>query len=174
MAERVTIEARRGWSRAMMIFWAIEALFGLFFAGLGAVFLASEPWWLCAALVAAGLFLFLVGVMMAGVMGRVLRIRGPVIEMDGEGFIDRRISEQKVPWPEMRWGIVRNARFGDGLYFDVNRGFAATYRVAPPIAWLSAYNRPFSYPPHPVLTVGTGKSLEELAELMAQFSPASF
>ena len=174
MAERVTIEARRGWSRAMMFFWLIEAALGLFFAGLGAALLAEEDWWLCAAMAAAGLFLFLVGVMMAGVMGRVLRIRGPVIEMDAGGFIDRRISEQKVPWAEMSWGIVRNARFGDGLYFDVTRDFARTYRAARPMTWLSAFNRPFNYPPHAVLTIGTGKSLAELAGLMERFRPASF
>ncbi len=42
MAERVTIEARRGWSRAMMFFWLIEAALGLFFAGLGAEPLSDE------------------------------------------------------------------------------------------------------------------------------------
>lgn len=170
----VTIQPTRFWPRVMLAFWLIEAVLGLMFAGMGLGWLGHEQPLLLAAVTAGGLILAFAGLVMAAVCWAAAWPGGPAIEMSPAGFRDRRIADRLIPWASMRWGIVATGRGVASLQFDVDPGLARQLQVRPGSRWTGRLNRLFGYPQFTVMPLGTGKPVQELADLMSGYAQPSF
>jgi hypothetical protein len=167
MDGRVVIEATRFWPMISAIFWLAEAALGLVLGAMGLVWIGQEDWFVVAALIGASALLAFIGVLMCGASWSVVQISGPVIVMDKSGFLDRRISDQVIPWKAMRWGIFASGRGASSLQFHADP--AIGLRVKWPLRLMGRLNALFRNPPHTVLTLGTGKSVQELAGMISEF-----
>lgn len=171
MPERIEIKPTRFWPAIATAFWFAEAVLGFGFGGYGLSIAGQEHWFLVATLLAGSALLVLFGLVMGAVSLAILRLDVPVIVMDAAGFRDRRLSDQTVPWKAMRWGVFSTGRGGQSLQFHVDA--AMDYRTAWPHRVLGAVNKALRHPPHTVMTLGTGRSVQELAEMFARFREPS-
>lgn len=167
MPERIEIMPTRAGPLVSTVFWFAEAVLGLGLGGYGLSIAGREHGFLTATLLAGSALLVLFGVVMGAVSLAILRLDGPAIVMNAAGFRDLRLSDQTVPWKAMRWGMFSSGRGGRSLQFDVGDGM--DYRTTWPHRILGAINRTFRHPPHTVMTLGTGKSVQELAEMISVF-----
>ena len=170
MPEPVIIANRTFWARISAMFWLIEIVVGLSFAAGGIGYIGSGQNGVAAVLVVCGLMLSGVGVVLAATSFRIWLLKGPAIEMRDDGFIDRRIVDQLIPWPAIIWKVVFNSR-AYSLQIDVR----APERQALNVYWeqrlMGRFNRLFKYPELTMVTLGTGRTAHQLAELMARFKP---
>lgn len=172
MDGRVVIEATRVWPMILAIFWLAEAVFGLVLGGMGIAWIGQEDGFVVAGLIGASAFLVFIGVLMCGASWSVVQISGPVIVKDKTGFLDRRISDQVIPWKAMRWGVFATGRGATSLLFRTDP--AISLKVKWPLRLMGRLNALFRYPPHTVLTLGTGKSVQELADMISEFRQPSY
>lgn len=170
MPETVIIENRPRWAWALALLWAIETVAGLGFAASGTMWLGAHENGAAAVLIGMGLLLVAAGVVMTAQCLRIARLKGAAIVMGGEGFLDRRVAERVIPWEAISWRIVFNGR-SYSLHFSV----AEPVRAGLSPHWeqraMGRFNRLFGYPEFAMMTLGTGKSLGALAELMQRFKP---
>ena len=172
MSERIEIQPTRFWPWVLTLFWAGEAMLGIALGGFGLTLTGREDWFIVATMVGGALLLVVFGIMMGAASWSVVTTRGPIIVMDASGFLDRRLSDQVIPWRAMRWGVFATGKGGRSLQFhaDVPGGL----RVRWPMRMMGRLNAALRYPPHTVMSLGTGKSVQELAGLMARFRRPSF
>lgn len=100
---------------------------------------------------------------------QTLVMRGPIITIGPEGFRDRRISEDTVPWDNFLWSRDRvkigyvgqigiTGRQVDEVVFDVE----GPYRVTPHYRLLGVASRVLCKSPWRVVTIGTGVQVPEI------------
>lgn len=172
--ETIALSGTRFWPRVMFGFWLAEAALGFAFAAKGAYSIGDEPLIFPAALIVGGAFLASAGLLMAAVCWAAMRPGGPAVEMTSEGFRDRRIADQLIPWSGIRWGIVATPRGSNSLQFDVDPVTAKQLRPRWGMKWMGKLNRLFGYPEFTVMPLGTGKSIDHLAGLMSEYRQPSF
>lgn len=170
MPEPVIIANRPFWARVFAVFWLIEIAVGLSFSAGGIGLAGSGESGVVAVLFACGLILAAVGVVMAASALRIWSLKGPAIEMRTDGFIDRRTADQLIPWQAISWKVVFNSRTYS-LQLDVKPPEREALKVHWEQGLMGRLNRMFKYPELTVLTLGTGKTAHQLADLMARFKP---
>ncbi len=170
MNSPVIIENRPRWAWAFTVLWAVETLAGIGFAASGVMWLGAHENGAAAVLIGMGLLLVAAGIVMTAQSFRVARLKGAAIIMSDDGLTDRRLSEKAIPWDAITWRIVFNGR-SYSLHFSVAE--PARSRLAP--YWeqraLGRFNRLFGYPEFAMVTLGTGKNLGALADVMQRFRP---
>jgi hypothetical protein len=157
-------------ARAFGVFWAVEALLGLAFASYGAFF--GEEDWFIALMLGLGLFLALVGTVLAALSFARARIAGPLLTIGPEGMRDAGVSDRLIPWPALTWRHEIYFR-GAAIMYDVDETIAGPLALSLPIRILATANRALGYGRFSLMTMGTGKSLEELAALLSAYKPES-
>lgn len=170
--KRVEIQPTRVWPVILAAFWAGEALFGLILAGLGISWIGDEDWLVVATVMGGALLLVFFGVLMGAASWAVVGISGPVIVMDRTGFLDRRLTDQVIPWKAMRWGVFATAKGARSLQFRTDP--TINLKVKWPMRLMGRVNEIFRYPPHTVMTLGTGKSVQDLADMISEFRQPSY
>jgi hypothetical protein len=171
MVEPVIIENRPFWPRVMVAFWVFEAIMGLVFAVMGAGWLGGAENGAAILFIAMGLVLALTGAAMSNVTWQIANLEGPAIELTEAGFRDFRLSKIQIAWNDLQWKLVFNG-WSWSLQFDLGGPGRQLYRVSWGYRLLARFNRMFSYPEFTVLTLGTGRTAQQLAEAIGQFKPA--
>ncbi|MBN8993870.1 MAG: hypothetical protein J0H94_01500 [Rhizobiales bacterium] len=159
-----------GVARAFGVFWVASALLGLAFATHGAGF--GEEGWYVTLMVGLGLFITLVGTILGVLSFARARIRGPLLTIGPEGLRDAGVSDRLIPWPALSWRHEVYFR-GAAIMYDVDETVTGPLTLGLPIRILAAANRAFGYGRFSLMTMGTGKSLEELAELLSAYKAES-
>lgn len=154
--------------RAFGVFWAAEAVLGLAFAAYGAI--SGEEDWFVAVMVGLGLFLAFVGTVLAVLTFSRARITGPLLTIGPEGLRDAGVSDRLIPWPALSWSYEVYFR-GAAIMYDVDETITGPLAPSLPIRILAGANRAFGYGRFSLMTMGTGKSLEELAKLLSAYKP---
>ena len=171
MADSVSIENKPFWARFFTVFWAIEAVMGLVFAALGFSWLGGQENGVAWVLIVIGLHA------RRGQRhddGRVLARRPP----QGHGHRDDRagfprpaaVADPDPVGRPLTWAVVFNGR-SYSLQFDLTPEIRSRYRVSWGNRMAAAMNRAFRYPEFTVMTLGTGKGISQLDQLMRQFKP---
>lgn len=94
------------------------------------------------------------------------RIKGPLLTIGPEGLRDTSISDLLIPWPAFSWRYASYFR-GAAIMYDIDEAITGPLTLSLPIRILAAINRAFGYGRFSLMTMGTGKSLEELAALLS-------
>lgn len=157
-------------SRAFGVFWILEALLGLIFAGAGVV-LGGE-WWFVATMLGLGLFLAFVGSLLAALSFARSRIKGPLLIIGPEGLRDAGIVNRMIPWPAISWRYVVYFR-GASIMYEIDEAIAGPLNLSLPVRIMALFNRAFGYERFSLMSMGTGKSLEELSQLLSAYKPES-
>lgn len=156
--------------RAYGVFWAAEAVLGIAFAAYGAIS-GGEDWYV-AIMVGLGLFLAAVGTVLAVLTFARARIRGPLLAIGPDGFLDAGVSGRLIPWRALSWRYEVYFR-GAAIMYDVDETITGPLALSLPIRILAAANRAFGYGRFSLMTMGTGKSLGELEKLLSAYKPSS-
>ncbi len=156
--------------RAFGVFWAVEAVLGLGFATYGAVF--GEEGWFVAIMMGLGLFLAFVGTVLAVLTFHRARIEGPLLTIGPDGLRDAGVSDRLIPWRALSWRYEVYFR-GAAIMYDVDEAITGPLALSLPVRILAVANRALGYGRFSLMTMGTGKSLEELAKLLSAYKPAS-
>ena len=168
MPAPVTIPNKPFWARLLVPFWAIEVLMGLYFAWIGLSRLGPGENGMAVLLLVMGLLLAAAGVVMTGLALRVALLKGDALEFTEDGFRDRRLSPDLIPWEALRWKIIFNGR-GHSLQFDlepsVRKGFRAYWHQHA----LARFNRLFKQPEFTVVTLGTGLDARDIGKRLETF-----
>lgn len=154
--------------RAFGVFWVAEAVLGLVFAAYGA-FVGGEDWFV-AIMVGLGLFLAVVGTVLAVLTFARARIEGPLLTIGPEGMRDAGVSDKLIPWNALSWRYEVYFR-GATVMYDVDETIVGPLTLSVPIRILAAANRAFGYGRFSLMTMGTGKSLDELMTLLSAYKP---
>lgn len=154
--------------RAFGVFWLVEALLGLGFATFGAFF--GEEEWFAMLMVGLGLFLAFVGTVLAVLTFARARIEGPLLTIGPEGLRDAGVSDKLIPWSALSWRYEVYFR-GAAIMYDVDETITGPLALSGPIRILAIANRVFGYGRFSLMTMGTGKSLEELVKLLSAYKP---
>jgi len=161
---------RRPVAMLLLVWLVVLALGGL--ALRGAVSVGGRDPLFFWALLLSGLLLTVAGLVLVAGAVRTLAIGDALIELDENGFLDRRLLRAKLPWAAMRWHMSRRGRAGvPSLQFSVAAGAQGALRRGPDLAVNVAMCRLAGLPPHEISTLGTGLGVHDLAALMARFSP---
>ncbi len=104
---------------------------------------------------------------MSEVSWRVARLKGAAIEMTDQGFRDRRLSETLIPGATSTGGSFSTA--SPGAFSSIWHQAARCHRVSWGNRMMGKLNRTFKYPEFTILTLGTGKTAHEIADLMKAF-----
>ncbi len=172
MPEPVIIANRPLTARLLLPLWIIQTAMGLVFALAGLRLLGPGENGAAAVLIILGLVLAAAGVVMTGLSWRSAWLKGPAIEMTAEGFRDRRLSDQLIPWAALSWKLVFNGR-GHAVQIDVAEPWRGNLGGFWAQRALGRFNRLFRHPEFTVLTLGTGRSAHAIAALLARFKPAT-
>ncbi|MCC7347195.1 MAG: hypothetical protein IT538_07325 [Variibacter sp.] len=156
--------------RAFGVFWAAEAVLGLAFASYGAFF--GEEGWYVAMMVGLGLFLAVVGAVLGVLTFDRARIRGPLLTIGPDGLRDAGVSDRLISWRALSWRYEVYFR-GAAIMYDVDESITGPLALSLPVRILARANRAFGYGRFSLMTIGTGKSLEELAKLLSAYKPES-
>lgn len=156
--------------RAFGVFWVAEALLGLGFATFGAF--AGEEDWFVTLMVGLGLFLAFVGTVLAVLTFDRARIEGPLLTIGPEGLRDAGVSDRLIPWPALSWRYEVYFR-GAAIMYDVDETVTGPLALSGPIRILAVANCLFGHGRFSLMTMGTGKSLEELVTLLSVYKPPS-
>lgn len=156
--------------RAFGVFWTAEAVLGLAFAAYGAFF--GEEGWFVAIMVGLGLFLAAVGTVLAVLTFDRARIKGPLLTIGPDGLRDAGVSDRLIPWRALSWRHEVYFR-GAAIMYEVDEMITGPLAPSLPIRILAAANRAFGYGRFSLMTMGTGKSLEELARFLSAYKPES-
>jgi hypothetical protein len=156
--------------RAFGVFWAAEAVLGLAFATYGAFF--GEQGWFAATMVGLGLFLAAVGTVLAVLTFARAGIKGPLLTIGPEGLRDAGVSDRLIPWQALSWRHEVYFR-GAAIMYDVDETITGPLALSLPVRILAVANRAFGHRRFSLMTMGTGKSLDELAEFLSAYKPAS-
>ena len=173
LADTVTIANRPLTARLLLLFWVAEVAVGLLFARAGARLVGPSENGGAAVLIVMGLVLVAAGIVMAGLCWRSGRITGAAIELGPEGLLDRRLSDQRLPWQAIRWKVIFNGR-SYAVQFDLAEPTRSDARIHWPQRALGLLSRSLRQPEFTVSTLGTGLSAHALAKRLERFSPASF
>lgn len=157
-------------SRAFGAFWTLEALLGFVFAGAG--FVIGGEAWFTAIMLGLGLFLAFVGTLLAVLSFARARIKGPLLIIGPGGLRDSAVVDRLLPWPAISWRYVIYFR-GAAIMYEIDEKIAGPIRLTAPVWIMSLINRAFGYERFSLMTMGTGKSLEELSRLLAAYKPES-
>ncbi|MGE0242116.1 MAG: hypothetical protein AB7S59_25605, partial [Parvibaculaceae bacterium] len=133
---------------------------------------SGEEGWYVAVMVGLGLFLALVGTVLGALTFARARITGPLLTIGPEGLRDAGISDRLIPWPALSWRYAIYFR-GAAIMYDIDETITGPLALSLPIRILAVANRAFGYGRFSLMTMGTGKSLEELARLLAAHKPES-
>jgi hypothetical protein len=156
--------------RAFGVFWTAGAILGLAFATHGAIF--GEEDWYVAVMVGLGLFLAFVGTVLAVLTFNRAKINGPLLTIGPDGLCDASVSDRLIPWQALSWRYEVYFR-GAAIMYDVDETITGPLALSLPIRILAIANRAFGYGRFSLMTMGTGKSLEELAKLLSAYKPES-
>lgn len=157
-------------ARAFGVFWAAEAILGLAFATYGAAF--GEESWFVAFMVGIGLFLAFAGAVMAILAFGRARIEGPLLTIGPDGLRDAGVSDKLIPWPALSWRHEVYFR-GAAIMYEVDETVTGPLELSLPVRILAVANRAFGHGRFSLMTMGTGKSLDELAGLLSAYKPES-
>jgi len=157
-------------ARAFGVFWAAEALLGLAFATYGVTL--GEEGWFVATMLGLGVFLALIGALLAVLSFSRARIKGPLLAIGPEGLRDSGVADRVIPWPAISWRYVIYFR-GAAIMYDIDERLAGPLALSLPHRILAAMNRALGYGRFSLMTMGTGKSLEELSRLLSAYKPES-
>ncbi|MGE0006753.1 MAG: hypothetical protein AB7S92_14305 [Parvibaculaceae bacterium] len=156
--------------RAFGVFWLAEALLGLAFAAYGV--LSGGEGWFVVVMVGLGLFLAVVGILLGvPTFGRA-GIEGPLLTIGPEGMRDAGVCDRLISWPALSWRHVVYFR-GAAIMYDIDEKITGPLELSLPIRILAAANRALGYGRFSLMTMGTGKSLGELATLLSAYKPES-
>jgi hypothetical protein len=152
--------------RAFGVFWVGEAVLGLAFAAYGAT--SGEEDWYVAVMVGLGLFLAFVGTVLGVLTFRRAGIKGPLLTIGPDGLRDAGVCDRLIPWQALSWRYEVYFR-GAAIMYDVDETTTGPLTLSLPVRILAAANRAFGYGRFSLMTMGTGKSLEELAKLLSAY-----
>lgn len=167
MGDRVVIMVRRRGVPGSLAAWAAATALGLLLLGAAPAFTGGQPW-LIAALVALGALVILAGLSMCLAAWQIMQLSGPVLEFTEAGFRDYRLSRAVIPWDRLSWWIGPSL-MGPVLRIDLDRRLATRLGLPRWMSVMSTVNRALALPPHSVMTLGTGLSVEEIGDLMARY-----
>lgn len=156
--------------RAFGVFWVAEAMLGLAFAAYGAI--SGEEGWYVVTMVGIGLFLAFVGTVLGVLTFDRARIKGPLLTIGPEGLRDAGVSDRLIPWQALSWRYAIYFR-GAAIMYDIDEKITGPLALSLPVRILGAANRALGYGRFSLMTMGTGKSLEELAGLLSAHKPES-
>ena len=124
---------RRPVAMLLLVWLVVLALGGL--ALRGAVSVGGRDPLFFWALLLSGLLLTVAGLVLVAGAVRTLAIGDALIELDENGFLDRRLLRAKLPWAAMRWHMSRRGRAGvPSLQFSVAAGAQGALRRGPDLA----------------------------------------
>jgi len=166
----LTVPNRPFTARAFGVFWALEALLGVTFAGYGVV--SGEERWFVATMLGLGLFLAFIGTVLAVLSFARARIKGPLLVIGPEGLRDSGVAGRMIPWEAISWRHVVYFR-GAAIMYEIDETVSGPLELSLPVRILAVFNRAFGYERFSLMTMGTGKSLGELSELLAAYKPES-
>lgn len=174
MPAPVTIPNRPFWARLLVPFWVIEVLMGLYFAWIGFSRLGPGENGMAVLLLVMGLLLAAAGVVMTGLALRVALLKGDALKFTEDGFHDRRLSPDLIPWEALRWKVIFNGR-GHSLQFDLEDGFRKGFRAYWHQRAMARFNRLFKQPEFTVVTLGTGLDARDIGKRLEAFkAPVEF
>ena len=131
-----------------------------------------QPWQPALPVTQCGLFLAVVGILLGvPTFGRAA-IEGPLLTIGPEGMRDAGVCDRLIPWPALSWRHVVYFR-GAAIMYDIDEKITGPLELSLPIRILAAANRALGYGRFSLMTMGTGKSLEELATLLSAYKPES-
>jgi hypothetical protein len=156
--------------RAFGVFWTAGAILGLVFAAYGAIF--GEEGWYVVVMVGLGLFLALVGTVLAVLTFDRAGIKGPLLTIGPDGLRDAGVSDKLIPWQALSWRYEVYFR-GAAIMYDVDETITGPLTPSLPVRILAVANRAFGHRPFSLMTMGTGKSLDELAKLLSAYRSES-
>jgi hypothetical protein len=172
MTDAVTLPNHPLTARLLLPVWVVQTGMGLVFALAGLRLLGPGENGGAAVLIILGLVLAAAGVVMTALSWRSAWLKGTAIEMTAEGFRDRRLSAELIPWEAVSWKLVFNGR-SHAVQIDI----AAPWRERLSIFWaqraLGRFNRLLRHPEFTVLTLATGRSAHDIAALITPFKPAA-
>jgi hypothetical protein len=155
-------------ARAFGVFWFAEAVLGLAFVTYGAI--SGEEDWYVAIMIGLGLFLAFAGMVMGGLAFARAGIEGPLLTIGPDGLRDAGVSDKLIPWRALSWRHEVYFR-GAAIMYDVDEAITGPLELSLPVRILAAANRAFGHGRFSLTTMGTGKSLAELAELLSAYKP---
>jgi hypothetical protein len=172
MPHTVIIQNRPLLARLLLLFWAAAMVMGLMFALAGVRLVGPGEKAGAVILLLLGLTLCLAGLVMTGLCWRISSLRGPAVELTGEGLRDLRFSPELIPWEMLSWRVLFNGR-SYSVQFDVAPDTRARLRIYWPQRALGLFNRMLGHPRFTLATLGTGHSAHALGELLKEFKPPS-
>lgn len=167
-SQTIRIEARRGQALLLCIFWAPVTGAALLFLLAGLWLVPRNPL-AGAVLTTCGAILLPITSAIVAICLHSLLMNGPILELGPDGFRDRRICDETLPWQQLSWRSVTTPRGPAPPQFRTNQPIPARW----PYRLLVALNTLLRQPPYAVLPLATGKSATELADLMARFHAPS-
>ena len=154
--------------RAFGMFWVAEAILGLVFAFYGANF--PDEIWFGNVMVGLGLLLAFVGTVLGGLSFSRAGIKGPLIAIGPDGLLDAGVCDRVIPWRALSWRYEVYFR-GSTIMYDVDETITGPLTLSLPIQILAIVNRVLGHGRFSLMTMGTGKSLDELAKLLSAYRP---
>jgi hypothetical protein len=157
-------------ARAFGVFWFAEAVLGVAFAAYGATSIEED--WYVVTMVGLGLFLAFAGLVMGVLAFARAGIEGPLLTIGSDGLCDAGVSDKLIPWQALSWRYESYFR-GAAIMYDVDETITGPLTLSVPIRILAAANRAFGHRRFSLMTMGTGKSLNELTKLLSAYKPES-
>ena len=158
-------------ARLLLLFWVAEIAVGVLFALAGYGLLRPSENGGAAVLIIMGVVLCLAGLVMVGHCWRIANLVGNAIELSDAGLLDRRLSENPIPWDAISWKVIFNGRS-----YSLQMNIAEPARSAAGIAWparaLGLLSRVLRQPEFAIASLGTGLSAHDIGARFAPFKPS--
>lgn len=170
MPAPVLIVNRPTLPRLLLLFWVAEIAMGLLFAWAGVKLLGPAENGGAMVLIVMGLVLAAAGLVMAGLCWRIARLRGNAIEITEAGLLDRRLSQEIIPWEAISWKVIFNGR-SYSLQVDVTEPARSAAGMFWPPRAMGLFSRMLRQPEFTVSALGTGLSAHDIAKRLEAFKP---